>query len=77
MELLYDVGELVWSLTGYGTHERVLGLIKKALKKPLDPHTRWFNGLEEMKMIWALGVLEPLWMVLGHKKDLAPTYMVA
>ena len=54
-----------------------LGFIKKALWKPLDPHTRWFNGLEEMKMIWAFRVLEPLGMVLGHKKGLAPTYMVA
>ena len=44
-------------------------LIKKALKKPFDPHTRWFNGLEEMKMMWAFGVLEPLGMALGQKED--------
>ena len=69
MELLYDVGDLVWSLTGYGTHEHVFGLIKKALKKPLDPHTRWFNGIEYMKMIWEFGVLEPLGMALGQKED--------
>ena len=30
-----------------------------------------------MKMIWEFGALEPLGMVLGHNKDLAPTYMVA
>ena len=46
-----------------------LGLIKKALKKPFDPHTRWFNCLEEMKMMWAFGVLEPLGMALGQKED--------
>ena len=39
-------------------------MIKKALKKPLDPHTRWFNCLEEMKMMWEFGVLEPLGMAL-------------
>ena len=44
-------------------------MIKKALKKPFDPHTRWFNGLEEMKMMWAFGVLEPFGMALGRKED--------
>ena len=39
-------------------------VIKKALKKPFDPHTRWFNCLEEMKMMWEFGVLEPLGMAL-------------
>ena len=39
-------------------------VIKKALNKPLDPHTRWFNCLEEMKMMWEFGVLEPLGMAL-------------
>ena len=39
-------------------------VIKKSLKKPLDPHTRWFNCLEEMKMMWEFGVLEPLGMAL-------------
>ena len=33
MERLYDDDDLVWSLTGYGTHEHVLGL----MKKPLGP----------------------------------------
>ena len=46
-----------------------LGLIKKALKKPFDPHTRWFNGLEEIKMMWEFEVLEPLGMALGKKED--------
>ena len=46
-----------------------LCLINKALKKPFYPHTRWFNGLEEMKMMWAFGVLEPLGMALGNKED--------
>ena len=46
-----------------------LCLINKALKKPFDPHNRWFNGLKEMKMMWALGVLEPLGMSLGKKED--------
>ena len=54
-----------------------LGLIKKALKKPFDPHSSWFNGLEEMNTTWEFGVLEPLGMVPGHKEDLAPTYIVA
>ena len=58
------------------THEDPC-LIKKALTNHFDPYTRWFNGLEEMKMIWAFGVLEPLGMVLGNKKGLTPTYMVA
>ena len=46
-----------------------LCLINKALKKPFDPHTRWFNGLEEMKRMWVVGVLEPLGMGLGHDED--------
>ena len=44
-------------------------VIKKTLKNPFDPHTRWFNCLEEMKMMWAFGILQPLWMALGQNKD--------
>ena len=69
MELLYDVGDLVWSLTGYGIHDHVFGLIKKALKKPFDPHTRCFNCLKEMRMMWEFGVLEPLGTALEKKED--------
>ena len=36
---------------------------------PFDPHTRWFNGLEEMQMMWAFRVLEPLGTALGKKED--------
>ena len=32
MELLCDDDDLVWSLTGYGTHEHVLGMMKKPMK---------------------------------------------
>ena len=65
-------------MTFYGLWHIVdaLGLTKKALKKLLDPHTKWFNGLEEMKMMWSFGVLEPLGIVLGKKKYLEPTYMM-
>ena len=73
MEILYDVGDLVWSLTGYETHERVFVLIKKALKKHFDPHTIWFHCLEEMKMMWEFGVLEPLAMAL-EKKEVKGTH---
>ena len=62
--------KMMWSLmTLYGLWHIVdaLGLINKALKNYFDPHTRWFNVLEEMKMMWALGVLEPLGMSLGQK----------
>ena len=36
--------------------------------KPFDPHIRWFNRIEEMNMMWAFGVLEPLGMTLEKKK---------
>ena len=42
-------------------------------KKPFDPHIRWFNRLEEMKMMWAFGVLETLGMTLEEKKIKALT----
>ena len=35
---------------------------------PFDPHIRWFNRLEEMKMMWEFGVLEPLGMTFEQKK---------
>ena len=38
MKLFYDDDDLVWSLT----------CVWKPLKKPLDPHTWWSNGLEGM-----------------------------
>ena len=41
--------------------------------KPFDPHIRWFNRLEEMKMMWAFGVLESLGMTLEQKKMKALT----
>ena len=50
---------------------------QEGLEETFGPtHTRWFNGLEEMKMMWSFGVMEPLGMVLGHKEDLALTSMV-
>ena len=42
-------------------------------KNPFDPHIRWFNRLEEMKMMWAFGVFEPLGMTLEKKKMKALT----
>ena len=44
-------------------------MIKKDLKNPLAPHTRWFNGLEDMKIMWEFGVLEPLGMAPRKKED--------
>ena len=43
-------------------------------KNPFSPHIRWFNRIEEMKMMWAFGVLEPLGMTLEQKnmKELTP-----
>ena len=37
-------------------------------KNHFDPHIRCFNRLEEMKMMWEFGVLEPLGMTLEKKK---------
>ena len=42
-------------------------------KNPFNPHIRWFNRLEEMKMMWAFGVLEPLGMTLEKNKMKALT----
>ena len=35
---------------------------------PNNPHIRWFNRIEEMKMMWEFGVWEPLGMSLEEKK---------
>ena len=42
-------------------------------KSPFDPHIRWVNRIEEMKMMWDFGVLEPLGMTLEKKKMKALT----
>ena len=43
-------------------------------KNPFDPHIRWFNRLEEMKMMWEFGVLEHFGMILekNKMKELTP-----